>query len=261
MFTGLERPNLTSKTARRVTRAAPTNLTPWWPPVKTVAVILSGCGFMDGAEITESVLTLLALDRRGARTVCAAPDIRQAELFDHQKGAVEAGASRSVRAESARIARGPVRDVSELTPEDYDAVVLPGGWGAVKNLSDFAFNQGDFRVDEGLASFLTRFHALGRPMGFICIAPAIAARLFGNEGIKFTVGTDTATGAALAAHGGTHVECPVDDIVVDEALNIVTTPAYMLASRPTEAEAGITKLVDAVLARTAKRQVVAAPSD
>jgi enhancing lycopene biosynthesis protein 2 len=229
--------------------------------VKTVAVILSGCGFQDGAEITEAVLTLLALDRRGVRTVCAAPDIQQAELFDHQKGVVDAGRTRSVLAEAARIARGPVRDVSELAPEDYDAVVLPGGWGAVKNLSNFAFDQGDFRVDGGLASFLTRFHAMGRPMGFICIAPAIAARLFGKEGVRFTVGTDTTTGAALAAHGGTHVECPVDDIVVDEALNIVTTPAYMLATRPTEAEAGITKLVDAVLARTGTRRGAGAAAD
>jgi enhancing lycopene biosynthesis protein 2 len=229
--------------------------------VKTVAVILSGCGVQDGAEITEAVLTLLALDRRGARAVCAAPDTAQAELFDHQRGTRVVGETRNVMSEAARIARGPVRNVAELDPAEFDAVILAGGWGAVKNLCDFAFNQSDFQVREDVASFLTRFHALERPMGFECSAPAIAARLFGKEGVKFTVGTDTATGEALAAHGGTHVECPVDDIVVDEALNIVTTPAYMLATRPTEAEAGITKLVDAVLTRTGAHRGAAAPAD
>lgn len=155
-------------------------------------------------------------------------------------------------AESARIARGPVLDVADLDPDDYDAVILPGGFGAAKNLCSFAFEGTDFTIDGGVASFLKRFHETGKPMGFMCIAPAIAAQLFGKEGLRFTIGTDAETAEALSSFGGTHVDCAVDDIVVDDQLNIVTTPAYMTAHRITEAEAGITKLVDAVLARVGR---------
>lgn len=220
--------------------------------MKNVAVILSGCGVNDGSEIHEAVLTLLALDHHGATVTCAAPDIQQAHVIDHQKRAPATGETRSVMSESARIARGPVRDVADLDPEDFDAVILPGGFGAAKNLCTFAFDAKDFEVNGDVASFLTRFHETGKPIGFMCIAPAIAARLFGEEGLRFTIGTDRETAAALSAFGGTHVDCPVDEIVIDDELNVVTTPAYMLAQRITEAEAGITKLVDAVLARTGK---------
>ena len=217
--------------------------------MKKVAVILSGCGVQDGAEIHESVLTLLALDRAGAEVVFAAPDIEVRQVVDHQKGGPAAGESRNVRAESARIARGPVQDVGELDPADFDAVILPGGYGAAKNLCSFGFDGADFEVEPGVASFLGRFKATGKPIGLICIAPAIGARLFGEEGFRFTIGDDAETAGALATHGGVHVDCPVDEIVIDERLNIVTTPAYMLAGRITEAEAGISKLVDEVLSR------------
>lgn len=217
--------------------------------MKKVAVILSGCGVHDGAEIHESVLTLLALDREGAEIVCAAPDMPQAVVFDHQKGEVVEGETRNVRTESARIARGPVRDVADLDPAEFDAVILPGGFGAAKNLSDFAFKGSDFDVNADIASFLQRFHATGKPIGLICIAPAIGAHLFGKEGLRYTIGTDQETADALAPHGGEHISCPVQELVVDEERNIITTPAYMLAQRITEAEAGINKLVMQVLAR------------
>ena len=217
--------------------------------MKNVAVILSGCGVNDGSEIHESVLTLLALDRAGARVVCASPDVMQAHVVDHQTGQVAEGASRSVRSESARICRGPVRDVAELEPSEFDAVILPGGYGAAKNLCSFAFDGKDFEVNAAVATFLREFHELGRPIGLICIAPAIGAHLFGREGLQFTIGTEVETALALEAHGGTHVPCRVDEIVVDDRLNVVTTPAYMLAGRITEAEAGINRLVAEVLAR------------
>jgi enhancing lycopene biosynthesis protein 2 len=217
--------------------------------MKRVAVILSGCGVQDGAEIHESVLTLLALDRAGAEVVFAAPDIEVRQVVDHQAGSPAVGERRNVRAESARIARGPVRDVSELDPAEFDAVILPGGYGAASNLSSFAVDGAEFEVEPAVASFLERFHATGKPIGLICIAPAIGARLFGGEGLRFTIGDDQDTAGALASHGGEHVVCPVHGIVVDERLNVVTTPAYMLAGRITEAEAGINKLVGEVLSR------------
>jgi len=217
--------------------------------MKKVVVLLSGCGVYDGAEIHESVLTLLALDRAGANWSCAAPDIPQLHVIDHQRGEVAQGEARNVRTEAARIARGPVLDVAEVDPNDFDAIILPGGYGAAKNLSSFAIDGTHLQVEEGTANLLRRFRAAGKPMGFLCIAPAIAARLFGEEGILFTIGNNPEEAKALVAHGGVHRDCPVDEIIVDDRLNIVCTPAYQLAKRIGEAERGITRLVEEVLAR------------
>jgi enhancing lycopene biosynthesis protein 2 len=216
--------------------------------MKHVAVILSGCGVFDGAEIHESVLTLLALDRANARITCAAPDIAQHHVVNHLTGQPAAGETRNVLVESARIARGRILPLRDLRASEVDAIVLPGGFGAAKNLCTFALAGSDFTVDPDLARLLREAHALGKPLGFACIAPAIAARLFGAAGVDFTIGDDPATAAALEASGGRHAACAVADIVVDRRLKIVTTPAYMLAQRITEAEAGINRLVQAVLA-------------
>lgn len=216
--------------------------------MKKVAVILSGCGVQDGAEIHESVLTLLALDRAQARVVCAAPDIAQHHVINHLTGKPAPGETRNVLVESARIARGNIQPLSQLVPFDVDAAILPGGFGAAQNLCNFALAGADYEVNPEVASFLKAIHQAGKPIGFICIAPAIAARLFGPERAEFTIGTDAGTASALeTAGGGKHVNCTVHNVVVDRRLKLVSTPAYMLAGRITEAEAGINKLVQAVL--------------
>jgi len=218
--------------------------------MKNIAVILSGCGVFDGAEIHESVLTLLALDLAGAKYTCAAPDIDQAHVINHLAGAPSEGETRNVLQESARIARGDIKPLSEIDPADFDAIILPGGFGAAKNLCNFAFDGANQQVEASLTAFLLKAHELGKPLAFACIAPAIAAKLFGDKRIKFTIGNDAGTAQALTTHGGTHVDCPVDDIVIDENLKIVTTPAYMLAQRISEAHTGLTKMVNATLALT-----------
>lgn len=215
--------------------------------MKRVAVILSGCGVFDGAEIHESVLTLLALDRANARVVCAAPDVPQHHVVNHLTRQPVLGESRNVLVESARIARGNIVPLGQLAVADVDAVILPGGFGAAKNLCTFALAGPDFSVQPEVAHFLREAHRAGKPLGFICIAPAIAAKLFGAENVEFTIGTDSNTAAGLTPGGGQHVNCTVHNCVVDRRLKIVTTPAYMLANRITEAEAGINKLVQAVL--------------
>ena len=217
--------------------------------MKKIAVILSGCGVFDGAEIHESVLTLLAIDQAGASYQCVAPDIDQAHVIDHLAGSPAETETRNVLRESARIARGEIKALSEIDPTDFDAIALPGGFGAAKNLCNFAFDASNLTVDTTLENFLLRAHELGKPIGFACIAPAIAAKLFGPHGLRFTIGTDAETASALAQWGGKHIDCPVDEIVVDESLNIVTTPAYMLAQRISEANAGLGKMVDALLSR------------
>lgn len=215
--------------------------------MKKVAVILSGCGVFDGSEIHESVLVLLALDRANAQAICTAPDIPQYHVINHYTKQPVPGEVRNVLVESARIARGNIVPLNQLKVSDIDAVIVPGGYGAAKNLCNFAFAGADFTVNPEVEKFLKEAHNAGKPIGFVCIAPAIAAKLFGDKKVEFTIGTDSQTAGALTKHGAQHINCTVHNAVVDKNLKIVTTPAYMLATRITEAEAGINKLVQAVL--------------
>jgi enhancing lycopene biosynthesis protein 2 len=215
--------------------------------MKKVAVILSGCGVFDGAEIHESVLVLLALDRASAQITCAAPDIPQHHVTAHLTQQTAPGEARNVLAESARIARGEIVPLGRIRAADFDAVILPGGFGAVLNLCTFALEDQPFQIDPEVERVLREFRQAGKPMGFACIAPAIAAKLFGADKVEFTIGSNAGTAKALEKSGGRHIACTVHNVVVDKRLKIVSTPAYMLARRITEAEAGINKLVQAVL--------------
>ncbi|SDU33833.1 Enhancing lycopene biosynthesis protein 2 [Pseudomonas pohangensis] len=212
---------------------------------KKVAVILSGCGVYDGAEIHESVLTLLRLDQRGAQVQCFAPDIAQLHVVDHYSGD-EMDQTRNVLVESARIARGNIKNLHELHVGDFDALILPGGFGVAKNLSDFAISGALCTVQPDVLTATQAFAKAGKPIGLMCIAPAIAAKIFG-EGVHCTIGSDHDTAAALQQMGALHMECTVDEIIVDEQHRLVSTPAYMLAGRISEAASGINKLVDRIL--------------
>lgn len=211
-----------------------------------VAVILSGCGYLDGAEVFEAVLTLLALERRGARYQCFAPDKPQRDVVNHVTGEAKAGESRNVLEEAGRIVRGKVKPLSELDPAAFDALVVPGGFGVAKNLCDFAVKGADMHIDPEVERVGKAFAAAGKPAGYICIAPALIARLYG-AGTRCTIGTDEGTAGVLEQMGASHAVCAVDEIAVDEARKVVSTPAFMLARSPLEAEAGITKLVNRVL--------------
>lgn len=212
---------------------------------KKIAVVLSGSGVYDGAEIHESVITLLRLDQRGAQVQCFAPDIAQHHVLNHLTGE-EMPESRNVLVESARIARGAVKDLREARAEDFDALILPGGFGAAKNLCDFAFNGDQCEVQPDLLALAKAFAAAHKPIGLICIAPVMAPRIYG-QGIECTIGNDADTAAALTRMGAKHVECSVHDIVEDSRHKLVTTPAYMLAQSIADAAGGINKLVDRVL--------------
>jgi enhancing lycopene biosynthesis protein 2 len=215
--------------------------------MKKVGVILAGCGVFDGAEVYESVLTLLALDKANAQAICAAPNIQQHHVVNHLTQKEAAGESRNVLVEAARLARGNILPLDQLQVDQIDAAILPGGFGAAKNLCDFAFRGAAFSVLPELAKLLRAIHQAGKPLGFICIAPAIAANLFGAEGLQFTIGTDAGAAEGLQKSRARHARCSVTEVVIDRRLKVVTTPAYMLAHSISEAEAGITKLVRAVL--------------
>jgi enhancing lycopene biosynthesis protein 2 len=214
---------------------------------KKIGVVLSGCGVYDGAEIHESVITLLALDRGGAEAVMCAPDIPQMHVVNHLNGEVDEGDERNVLVESARIARGAVKDVRQISADDLDGLILPGGFGAAKNLCTFAVDGADCSVDEGVAQLVRDVHAQGKPVAAVCIAPALLAKVLGGEGPELTIGTDEATAGALESMGATHANCPVNEFVVDEKKKLITSPAYMLAQSISEAAEGIERTVSALL--------------
>lgn len=212
---------------------------------KQVAVILSGCGVQDGSEIYETTLTLLRLDQLGIGYRCFAPDIEQHHVVDHITGEVAEGEARNVLAEAARLARGEISPLSELSSDDFNAVILPGGFGVAKNLCNFAEAGAELVIHNELIEKVGEFYAERKPIGLMCISPVMVPRLLG-PGIAVTVGNDPGVSGAISAMGGLHRGCAVDDIVVDFENRVVTTPAYMLAERISEAAKGIFKLVDRV---------------
>lgn len=213
---------------------------------KRVLVVLSGCGVRDGSEVQESVVTLLALDRAGAKVTCAAPDILSFQCIDHYRG-VPVRETRNVLSEAARIARGEITPLAKVSVKDIDAIIIPGGLGAVTNLCNFANTQREVIVEPTLKKLLLDAQSAGKPLGFICIAPVIAATLFGDKGIRYTLGGVMDVAERLTPTGAVHVDCKPEEAVVDEQLKIVSTPAYMTAEHLAQIESGITKLVEAVL--------------
>jgi enhancing lycopene biosynthesis protein 2 len=213
---------------------------------KRIGVLLSGCGVFDGSEIHEAVLTLLALDRAGAEAVCMAPDMEQFHVVDHLTQEAT-GEKRNVLVESARIARGQIRDLAEVQEAELDGLVLPGGFGAAKNLSDFAVRGKEAVVHPGVKELLARLVEKGKPVGAICISPVVVAGALGEKAPELTIGSDDGTALAIEGMGGRHRVCGVSMIHHDEANRIVSTPAYMLGSSIAEVAEGIEKLVAKVL--------------
>jgi len=213
-----------------------------------VGVVLAGCGVYDGSEIYETVITLLAIDRAGATAVCMAPDIEQG-VVNHLTGEQVDGATRNVLEEAARIARGDITDIAKVSASDLDALIIPGGFGAAKNLCDFAFKGTDCEVNPEVARLVREIVAAKKPLAAICIAPALVAKVLGDDNLthQLTIGTDAGTAEAITAMGATHVACPVQEFVVDKENKLVSSPAYMLAGSISEAAEGIEKTVKAVL--------------
>lgn len=213
---------------------------------KKIGVLLSGCGVFDGSEIHEAVLTLLFLDRAGATVRCMAPDADQLHVINHLTQ-VPSEERRNVLVESARIARGEIQDIGKIDADDLDALIIPGGFGAAKNLSNFAVNGPEADVHPQVRRLLMEMADRLKPIGAICIAPATLVAALAGRSPRVTIGNDVGTAAAIASMGGEHTDCSVADICVDEKNRIVTTPAYMLGPGIKDVAAGIEKLVDRVL--------------
>lgn len=209
-----------------------------------VAVVLSGCGVFDGTEIHEAVLTLLALDRQGAAYQCFAPDVQQHHVVNHLTGN-ETGESRNVLVESARIARGKVRDLAGFDAARWDALIFPGGFGAAKNLSSFANDGPDATVQPDVEAAIRAMRAAGKPIGALCISPVLLARVLGD--VEVTIGDDAGTASAIEQMGGTHRTASHGEVIVDAANRIATTPCYMLDATVGQIAEGAHNVVAAVL--------------
>ncbi len=210
-----------------------------------VGVMISGCGFQDGAEIQETVFTLLALSKRGHEVVPIAPDVPQHHVTNHKSMQTMKDQTRNVSEEAARIFRGAPKTPKEVV--GLDALIMPGGFGAALNLCDFALKGADCKVQPEVGQLIRSTVESGKPVGAWCIAPALlAATLRGNPSVQLTIGNDPATAKALESMGAKHVDCVVDACVVDVEHKIVTTPAYMYKAQVHEVQAGIEKAVSAL---------------
>lgn len=210
-----------------------------------IGVLLSGCGVMDGSEIHEAVITLLAIDKEGMEYICIAPDKDQTQVINHITNKPQ-NEKRNMLVESARIARGNIKDIKDISINEIDAIIMPGGFGAACNLSSFGIDGTNAKVLPEVENFLSEVHKLKKPIGAICIAPNVLAKVFGKNTPEITIGTDENTAKAMEQMGAKHINKKSDEIVIDKKNLLVTTPAYMLAKGPKEIEAGITKLVKAV---------------
>ncbi|RKD88396.1 isoprenoid biosynthesis glyoxalase ElbB [Mangrovibacterium diazotrophicum] len=211
---------------------------------KKFAVVLSGCGVYDGAEIHEATLTMLAIAKAGASYTIFAPNINQHHVINHLTGE-EMPETRNVLVESARIARGKIQDLKEYNPADFDAIVFPGGFGAAKNLSSLAFDGPNCSVNEDVVKAVKSTAEAGKPIGALCIAPAVIAKILGK--VDVTIGNDPGTAGAIEAMGGKHVPATHGEIVIDRNYKVVTTPCYMLDATIDQIETGAKNVIKTIL--------------
>lgn len=212
--------------------------------MKKFAIILAGCGVYDGSEIHEAVMTMLAIDKLGAEYVLFAPNKKQHHVINHLTGE-EMDESRNILTEAARIARGNIHDLSEFTPNDFDALVIPGGFGAAKNLSDYAFKGAGITVDHDVEDAILGMHKLKKPIGALCIAPVILAKVLKNATI--TIGSDESTSKDIETIGGTHQTTKETEVAIDKENKLFTTPCYMLDSSINEIAISAENLVKEIL--------------
>lgn len=212
--------------------------------MKTIAVILSGCGVYDGAEIHEATLSLYSIARNGCTYKIFAPDIDQHHVVNHITGE-EMNETRNVLVESARIARGAITPLSEFVAADFDGLLLPGGFGAAKNLSSWAFQGPDSTVNQEVADAIICMAGMKKPIGALCISPVIIAKVLGD--VELTIGQDEGTAQGVEAVGAKHVNTRHGEVIIDKKHRVVTTPCYMLDANIVQIAEGAENVVKAML--------------
>jgi enhancing lycopene biosynthesis protein 2 len=211
--------------------------------MKKVAIILSGCGVYDGSEIHEATLAMLALSKNEVLYECFAQDKDQFHVVNHYTGDIMAE-TRNVLVESARIARGKIVPLDTIKVSDFAGLLLPGGMGVSKNLSDYAINGENFSVDESVAEVIRAFHAARKPIAALCLAPVVIAKVLGA---RVTIGNDVVIADILRGVGASHVNKEYNEVAIDEKNRIVTNPCYMLAENIYQVNLGVEAAVAAML--------------
>ncbi len=212
--------------------------------MRKFAVVLSGNGVFDGAEIHEATLSMYAIVKQGASYDVFAPDMEQHHVINHITGE-EMDEKRNVLVEAARIARGAIKPLSEFDPADYDALLFPGGFGAAKNLSSFAFKGPECDVQPDVEKAIKGMHKAGKPIAALCIAPVLLAKILGE--VKLTIGQDKGTAEAVQALGATHENTNHGEVLIDSENKLFTTPCYMLDANIAQIGEGAENIVRAVL--------------
>ena len=212
--------------------------------MKKFAVVLSGSGVYDGAEIHEATLSMYAIAKQGAAYDVFAPDVEQHHVINHLNGE-EMDEKRNVLVESARIARGNIKPLDQFNPSEYDALLFPGGFGAAKNLSGFAFDGPDCKIQPDVEKAIKGMHAAGKPIAALCIAPVLLAKVLGE--VKVTIGQDKGTAEAIQAMGAKHDNTDHGEVLIDAENNLFTTPCYMLDANIVQIADGAENVVRAVL--------------
>lgn len=212
--------------------------------MKKFAIILAGSGVFDGAEIHEVALSMLAISAQGCSYQCFAPDIEQHHVINHLSGE-EMNESRNVLIESARIARGDVKNITEFQPTDFDVLLIPGGFGVAKNLCNFAFKGADCEVNSNVARVINQMHEAGKPIGALCISPVLVSKVLGK--VKLTLGQDQDVIDNVEKMGSLHIKTTHGEVIVDEKNKIFTTPCYMLDANILQINEGTTNIVKAIL--------------
>lgn len=207
-------------------------------------VVLSGCGVFDGAEIHESVLTLLAIQRQGGEYQCFAPNVEQHHVLNHISGE-EVEEKRNVLVESARIARGDIKDLKDFQKDDYDALIFPGGFGVAKNLCDFAFEAEGCEVNPEVERAIKVMVESNKPVGALCISPVILANVLGN--VEVTIGSDEETAGSIEAMGAAHKKATHGEVVKDSQRKVFSTPCYMLEANISQIADGADNIVKAMM--------------
>ena len=217
--------------------------------MKKIGIILSGCGAFDGAEIHESVLTIYYLNKAGAELSFYAPDVKQLQVINHHTQQITPEENRNVLEESARIARGPVNNLSDMIIDELDAVVIPGGFGSAANLSTFAVEGKNCKVNSELIEIIKSVISKGKVLGVICISPILVACALKDSNLNptITIGSDEELNDVLAAWNATPVIAQASEVIVDERNKRVTTPAYMLAENIVEVGNGIEKFTNEIM--------------
>ncbi|WP_022850424.1 isoprenoid biosynthesis glyoxalase ElbB [Limisalsivibrio acetivorans] len=215
-----------------------------------IGLVLSGCGVYDGSELQETIMSVYFLEKRGAEIIYMAPNIDQMHVINHLTGDVMQGESRNVLVEAARISRGDIRDIKDVNVSDFDALMIPGGFGAAKNLTSFAVDGPDAKINDDVLRLVKGTLDAKKPLAAICIAPVIVAKALAGTGVEssITIGNEEGVAGALESLGAKHIQCPVQEAVVDEANKIITSPAYMLGQNILEISEGIEAAVDKLYA-------------